>query len=220
MNTVTASLILVLATSNPAATVQLPHVLPDSCEVDLALSAAPDYLREGATVYALKKKGYEVVQRGDGRFTCIVNRDDPRVLKPTCFDEEGARTIIPKILLFGELLMTGESVENIRQLIEAEFEAGRFISPTRPGVAYMLSRYNRPWNRGADELGWFPPHVMFYAPNLTNEDIGHDMAHYRPEQPTPMIGYQGPHGYMIMISDDGKERSRDDLRDCPEWVHR
>ena len=60
---------------------------------------------------------------------------------------------------------------------------------------------------------------MFYAPNLTNEDIGHDWTRHNPKQPLPMIGYQGPHGYMIMISDDGTERSRADLRGCPDWVH-
>jgi len=219
---VIASLVLgvpAAATSQAPAVDSLPLLLPKTCEVDLALSAAPEYLRPAATVYALEKKGYVRVVEGTGPFSCIVNRDHPRVLKPTCFDAEGAETIVPKILFMGERMMAGESIETIWAEVNKRFESGKFISPRRPGVAYMLSRYNRPWNRGAEKLGWFPPHVMFYAPNLTNEDIGHDINHYDPEQPTPMIGYQGPQGYMIMISDDGRERRRDDLRGCPDWVH-
>jgi len=197
----------------------LPELLPASCEIDLALSAAPEHLRAAASVYALEEQGFVRVVEGDGAFTCIVNRDDPRVLKPTCFDAEGAATIVPKILLFGERMMAGDPIEKIREEVESAFASGRFVSPRRPGVAYMLSRYNRPWNGTDRRLGWFPPHVMFYAPNLTNEEIGHSMAHHDPNRPLPRIGYGGPHGYMIMISDDGTRRSRSDLTDCPDWVH-
>ncbi|ANM29835.1 hypothetical protein ABI59_09965 [Acidobacteria bacterium Mor1] len=198
-----------------------PHnpLLPQACETDLALSAAPAHLRDDATIYLLRDAGYERTRSGTNGFTCIVNRDDPRVLKPTCFDEEGAETIVPKILFFGRRMMAGESTASIRDEVARGFEEGTFVRARRPGVAYMLSRYNRPVNPQTGKRGWFPPHVMFYAPDLTNEDIGHDMSTDNPEQPLPMIGYQGPHGYMIMISDDGTPRSRDDLRGCPDWVH-
>ncbi len=195
------------------------RLLPKRCETDLALSAAPEHLRDEASVYVLGENGYTQTREGTNVFTCIVNRDDHRVLKPTCFDEEGTRAILPKILFFGQRLMEGATTQTIRLEVEEGFDEERFAPVQRPGVAYMLSRYNRPVNPATGKLGWFPPHVMFYAPNLTNEDIGHDMSTYDPKQPLPMIGYQGPHGYMIMISDDGTERSRSDLRDCPDWVY-
>jgi len=192
--------------------------LSQSCERELALSAAPAHLRDGAGVMLLGTDGFYAWRKETNNFTCVVNRDDPRVLKPICFDAEGTETILPKIVYFGEQLLAGDSVENINAQITERFEKGDYISPRRPGVAYMLSRYNRPVNQQTGELGFFPPHVMFYAPNLTVNDIGHDMASYNPEQPLPMIGYQGPHGYMIMISDDGAPRSRADLPSCPTWV--
>ncbi|MEM8961613.1 MAG: hypothetical protein AAGD38_09055 [Acidobacteriota bacterium] len=194
-------------------------LLPESCEVALATSAAPAHLRADATVYALEREGYRVVREGSNGFTCIVNRDHPRVLKPTCFDREGDTTIVPKILYFGQKLMAGESVETIRETVNRGFEDGTFVSPQRSGVAYMLSRYNRPFNPATDELGWFPPHVMFYAPDLVGDDIGFSMAAWHENQSLPFIGYQGPHGYMIMISDDGTPRTFDDLPTCPAWVH-
>ena len=194
------------------------EILSNQCETELALSANPEYLRADSSVYVYQKSGYKLSKKGTNNFTCIVNRDNPHVLKPTCFDKEGTATIIPKILFVGDLMAKGIDLEEIYKKVEKGFETGKFISPKRPGVAYMLSRYNRPYNPKTNELLWFPPHVMFYAPNLTNQDIGHDMSKHNPKQPTPMIGYQGPHGYMIMISDDGKQRSKTDLPHCPDWV--
>ncbi|MEZ5920089.1 MAG: hypothetical protein R3C60_01930 [Parvularculaceae bacterium] len=197
----------------------LPEILPEACETSLALSAAPEYLRAGAGLLILTKTGYQTARTTSNNFTCIVNRDDPRVLKPTCFDAEGTETIIPKIVTFARCMLDGQSVEEINETLKAEFDEEVLVSPRRPGVAYMLSRYNRPVNPRTGELGFFPPHVMFYAPNLTNDDIGHDMAHHNPARPLPMIAYGGPQGYMLMISDDGTERQRSDLDpSCPDWI--
>ena len=197
----------------------LPEILPAACEKTLALSAAPEHLRTDATVFVLEESGYTKAQTGTNGFTCLVNRDHPRVLKPTCFDAEGTRTIVPKILDVGRWLREGANTSEVRQRIKEGFEEGSYKSPTRAGVAYMLSRYNRPYNSQADELGWFPPHVMFYAPNLTPSDIGFSMEAWHGNRPLPSIGYQGPHGYMIMPSDDGEPRRRSDLPGCPDWVH-
>lgn len=194
-------------------------LLPQPCEVALALSAAPEHLRAGATVYAFETSGYVKVRQGENAFTCLVNRDHPRVLKPTCFDAEGGTSIVPKILFFGEALAAGKPVPEIREEVAQGFTDGRFRSPRRSGVAYMLSRYNRPFDPSSGNLGWFPPHVMFYAPDLTPDDIGFSMQAWHENPRLPMIGYQGPHGYMIMIADDGRKRSRDDLPSCPDWVH-
>lgn len=215
--------LMTLAVISPAVladdSTEKPDILPLQCEVSLALSAAPDYLRGEASVYALKESGYQRVRPGTNPFTCIVNRDDPRVLKPTCFDEEGTQTVIPRILYVGKRLLSGDSVDAINEDLAIKFEQGEFISQRRPGVAYMLSRYNRPVNSNTGELGFFPPHVMFYAPNLTNTDIGHDMNHHDKTRSLPMIAYGGPQGYMIMISDDGRERRRTDLHSsCPAWI--
>ncbi len=196
-----------------------PQVLPPQCERALALSAAPAYLREQASVYLYGAQGYTLWREGSNPFSCIVNRDHPKTLKPVCFDAEGTATILPKILDVGAQLAAATPAQTINATIAARFESGEYISPRRPGVAYMLSRYNRPLQASTGALGWFPPHVMFYAPDLTNDDIGHDMRFHNPSQPLPMIGYQGPHGFMIMISDDGTEHSRSDLPGCPDWVY-
>ncbi|HWC64707.1 MAG TPA: hypothetical protein VG777_01390, partial [Thermoanaerobaculia bacterium] len=95
-----------------------------------------------------------------------------------------------------ELLMKGKSMAEIKADIDEGFRTGRFISPRRPGVAYMLSGDIRRYDRASGTVVSFPPHVMFYAPNLTNEDIG---SKGDGSDGLPFIAYQGPQGFMIMI---------------------
>ena len=190
-----SSLLLLLTGSAVAqsASNDIPEVPTEQREAEMALSAAPEHLREGAGVYVLTPSGYEQTRRSTNKFTCIVNRDHPKALKPTCFDEEGTATILPKILRAGELMMQGKSLPEIAADMRAGFANGRFVPPRRPGVAYMLSGDIRNVNPATGAISSFPPHVMFYAPNLTNEDIGANGT-----SGLPFIAYQGPHGYMIM----------------------
>ncbi len=167
----------------------------------MALRAAPAHLRAGAGVYALERRGFVLVRSGTNGFTCIVNRDHPRNLKPTCYDREGSATILPKVLRVGELLMKGTLAAEIRVEIAEGFRTGKYIAPRRPGVAYMLSGDIQSFNPSTGKTESFPPHVMFYAPNLTNEDIGSE-GNFEPGLPS--IGYQGPHGYMIVLMGEHK----------------
>src|SRR5690606_2736055 len=65
-----------------------------------------------------------------------------------------------------------------------------------PGIAYMLSPRIRNVDHVTGAERTFPPHVMFYEPNLTDADIGtaKDVG-----EGMPFIDYQGPHGYMIVM---------------------
>jgi mannose-6-phosphate isomerase-like protein (cupin superfamily) len=174
----------------------LPELMPRDREIGLALSAAPPHLRADATVYVLEGSGYVLAKTGTNHFTCLVHRDHPRNQKPTCWDQEGSETIVPAVLREGELLMQGKSVAEVKAEINRGFASGKFIAPRRPGVAYMLSNGNRNYNPRSDSVQLFPPHVMFYAPNLTDADIGSkgDGA-----GGLPFTAYNGPHGYMITV---------------------
>jgi hypothetical protein len=80
--------------------------LPRDLEVQLALSALPQCLRDGATVYVLDSaKGFEVARKGTNEFSALVARtgDDAfkgswpltryrsDILYPVAFDQAGAR---------------------------------------------------------------------------------------------------------------------------------
>ena len=102
----------------------------------------------------------------------------------------------------------GIGMSKISQRIQTGFVTGEFKSPGRPGVAYMLSDQIRTFDPKTREFGTFPPHLMFYAPHVSNEDIGWtpDAAQQNPW--LPFIAYEGPHGYMIVVPPEGKAMTR------------
>jgi hypothetical protein len=180
----------------------IPELLPRDKEIKLALSAAPEHLRKGAGVYVLERNGFVKVRDNQNGFTCVVNRDHPSNLKPVCFDAEGTATILPKILRVGELLMQGRRMSEIDEEIEEGFRSGKYISPRRAGVAYMLSGDIRNYNPRTGKVESFPPHVMFYAPNVTNADLGTTPEALKQDPSLPFVAYQGPHGYIIVLAGD------------------
>ncbi len=184
-----------------------PELLPRDEEFDLALSAAPEHLRAGAAVYVLGPEGYELARQGTNGFACIVNRDHPRNWKPTCYDSEGVATILPKIVYVGELMLRGLPLGAIQDSVQAGFESGRFRAPARSGVAYMLSDRIRTYNPHTAEYGTFPPHLMFYAPNLTNDDIATDWEAIAEHPWLPQVAYQGPHGFIVVVVGGGSNGS-------------
>src|SRR6202043_3354230 len=125
------------------------------------------------------------------------------------WDREGTETIVPKVLRVGELLMQGKPIEEINAEIKEGFRTGKYISPRRPGIAYMLSNGNRDYNPRTGKVDTFPPHVMFYAPNLTNEDIGITPEALAKDPSLPFVAYQGPHGFIIVVNNDAKQMHMD-----------
>jgi hypothetical protein len=84
--------------SNVAPSQTIPELIPREKEIELALSAAPEDLCDGAGVYVFERNGYVKVRESTNGFTCIVNRDHSLSLKPACFDAEGTATIQPRRL--------------------------------------------------------------------------------------------------------------------------
>src|ERR1700692_589809 len=137
-------------------------------EIALALSACPPPVANKAAVYVLD---YVKVRDGENGFTAIVQHSVPPSQEPQCIDAEGSRTFLPRILKVAELRAQGMSADEIRRVMADALAEGLFHPPTRPGVDYMLSTENVvPGDKGVVAL--FPPHVMFYAPYLTNADLG------------------------------------------------
>ncbi len=214
------ALLFLLSLVPAGARAQQPvRLLPLQAEVALALSAAPPNLRDGAGVWALQSSGWVEVRNSSNGFTCAVNRDHPLARKPTCWDAEGTATILPVVRRWGELLLQGITPDSISRIIARGFRDGTYISPRRPGIAYMLSDSTEQYVYRTGKLAPFPPHVMFYAPNLTNEDIGYNGDF---SSGLPFIAYQGPQAYMIMLASPEvsvaawlKRRRADSLRNAP-----
>jgi hypothetical protein len=179
-----------------AAEVPVPELLSPEKEMELALKAAPTHLRNEATVYIFGKRGYEKIRTGTNGFNCMVNRDGIQngdtAVHPTCWDPEGSRTILPVMLRVGELLAQQKSAAEIARDIDEGFAQGRFHSPSKTGIAYMLAGDVK-FDPKSGQLSTteFPAHYMIYAPGVTNDDIGMSKAATTPGLPFVYSGYSG-----------------------------
>jgi hypothetical protein len=189
------------------------ELLPREREIELAVSAAPAHLRKEATVYVFGRGGYEKVRAGQNGFTCLVNRDGAqngdRTLRPTCWDAEGGQSIVPVMLRVGEMLARGKTATEIKRDIDAGFTEGRFHSPRRTGIAYMLAGDVKQFDAQTGRIlsVAYPPHYMFYAPGVTNADIGmtKEGSEINPSLPGVYSGYSGGTrtAYIIVLASDG-----------------
>jgi hypothetical protein len=183
-------------TTRTVSDTQSPFLIPREQEIELALQAAPVHLRSEATVYTFGKSGYEKAKSGTNGFNCMVNRDGIQngdtAVHPTCWDPEGSRTILPVMLRVGELLAQQKSAAEIKRDIDEGFAQGRFHSPVKAGIAYMLAgdvKFDP--KSGKLSTTEFPPHYMIYAPGVTNADIGMTKAATTPGLPFVYSGYSG-----------------------------
>jgi hypothetical protein len=169
-------------------------------EVALALSACPSAVAKGAAVYVLGQSGYVKVRDSQNGFTALVQHTVPTAQEPRCMGAEGTHTWLPRILKVAELRAQGKSPEEIRHII-ADALAKGILKPPSLGVDYMLSTQNQvPNQKGI--VTPFPPHVMFYAPYLTNADLGVDSAKLGPDGnpvgPVFVAGEGSPYALIIV----------------------
>ena len=173
-------------------------------EVEVALSAAPEHLRDGAGVYVLGEEGFERVRESVNGFNCLANRVGV-VFAPVCYDAEGSRTTLLADLRRGQLRAAGMGTEEIAAVLSAEYERRSLEGPARPGIAYMLSEsFFAVDPESGERTTVFPPHLMFYAPYLDNEDIGALPEHTNSTM-TPWILSPGSPSAYIIVAVSGQE---------------
>ena len=156
--------------------------MPEALEVRYALSAAPPHLRDGATTYVLDpSKGYVLNHRGDNGVSCIVVRSDWQwaerafrddIAWPVCFDAEGSKTLLKDYLYTAELRARGMDAKQVHFEVTKRFGTKDFPNPGRTGVAYMIAPVMRGWTAKTEPVTMNMPHYMFYAPGVTDADIG------------------------------------------------
>lgn len=147
-------------------------LLPAELETAWALSAAPPHLREGAAVYLMTAAGFVQARPGSNAFTCLVNRRGGDLF-PVCWDVEGTRTLMAVDIDVSRRRLAGASPESLEADVAAKYADGRLRPPSRTGIAYMLSPLRvRIDANGVATRTPATPHPMFYAPNLTDADIG------------------------------------------------
>ena len=156
--------------------------MPESLEVRYALSAAPPHLRDGATTYVLDpSKGYLLNHTGTNGISCIVVRSDWQwpnqpfrddIAWPVCFDSEGSKTLLQDYIHTAELRARGMNAKQVHLEVTKKFGSKDYPNPSRAGVAYMIAPVMRGWTSRPEPVTMNMPHYMFYAPGVTDADIG------------------------------------------------
>jgi hypothetical protein len=194
--------------------------MPEQLESTFAVSSLPEHLRKDATVYLLDPAhGYYIVHQGSNGFICFVARTEWEwayfsgdLATAVSYDAEGARTIFPVYRDVAAMRATGKfTALQIRDSVILRINKSVYKPPSRPGISYMLAPLMRSYSGdpGNNEIMTMSvPHYMFYAPYLTDEDIGGMM-------PGPFIGNpgdavlgknKGPHGYIIVMAGETKRK--------------
>ena len=191
--------------------------MPASLETRFALSALPPALRDQANVYLLDpRKGYQLSRRGTGGLTCLVERtvwewSDARddIYIPLCYDAVGAKAHLKVIMHAASLRAQGMSAEALKTEIENRYNNGTYKAPEKPGMSYMVAPVFRALGPPDMKMHTMSmPHLMFYAPHTTNEDIGArpDLS-VRSTLLYPFIDKQGnaEQSYMIQLIGDAEK---------------
>jgi len=198
--------------------------LPRDLEIQLALSALPPHLRDNATVYILNPdKGFEVARKGTNGFHTFVARtgDDAfrgswplteyrdDILYPVSFDAAGAKEQMRVFFDAAEMQAKGTPPGELKKIIKDRYKTGYYKAPERAGISYMVSPILRTYVNPEESDKVYTsnnPHLMFYAPNVSNEDIGGKppsirVAGYGMDVGGfyPFVIMPGPHGYMIQL---------------------
>jgi hypothetical protein len=185
--------------------------LPRDLEIQLALSALPPHLRDNATVYVLNPdKGFEVARKGTNGFHAFVARtgDDAfrgswplteyrdDILYPISFDEAGTKAQMRIFFDAAEMQAKGTPADELKKIMKDRLKTGYYKAPERAGISYMLSPVLRTYfdPEESDRVGTYNfPHVMYYAPGVSSEDIGAGELGGM----YPFVIMPGHHGYMI-----------------------
>jgi hypothetical protein len=185
--------------------------LPRDLEIQLALSALPPHLRDNATVYSLNPdQGFEVVRKGTNGFHAFVARtgDDAfrgdwplteyrdDILYPISFDSADAKAQMRVFFDAAEMQAKGTPPGELKKIIKDRYKTGHYKAPERAGISYMLSPVLRTYfnPEESDRVGTYNfPHVMYYAPGVSSEDIGAGKL----DGMYPFVIMPGHHGYMI-----------------------
>jgi len=138
----------------------------------LALSTAPPDVTGRASLYVLTPEGYKQARVGTNGFSCLVERELLETIEPVCYDAEGSATTLKARLFREELRAKGLPEVEVKRRIDAAYRDGRLRAPGKPGLIYMLAPEQLTWDPYTKKIVAAPPHLHFYAPYATQDDVG------------------------------------------------
>ena len=184
------------------------YLMDRDAEIALARTAAPESISHDATVLVLGRRGYETAVEGKNGFVCAVERAwmspfdapefwNPKNRGPICYNPQAVRSNLPVTIKRTELVLTGESREQIQEWTKAAYAKKELPTTAEPGaMSFMMSKEAYLTDDGGHNLA----HLMFYTPLIDGGNWGADL----PKSPIMLIQKGPPEPFNIFIVPVGK----------------
>jgi hypothetical protein len=168
----------------PAAAPLDQYLIPaKASEIELARSAAPASISDGAEVLVLARDGYMTAAKGSNGFVCLVERswakstDDPefwspKIRAPHCLNAPAAKTYLPIVLLKTKLVLAGKSRMEIAQAVKSALGRKELPALEPNAMCYMMSKQQY---LSDNDVHW-QPHMMWYVPGDAAQSWGANLA--------------------------------------------
>ena len=170
-------------------------LLPESRQVELAVTALPEEFRESATVLGYREVGGPLVElrEGGGAFVCLADDPSDGRFHVPCYH----RDLEPFMRRGREIRATGvTSVDEIDAIRYAEIESGAL---PMPAMAALYSRNAAPgdWEPATGEVRSDSRLYVIYVPGATPESTG---LSPRPKAGEPWLMLPGTPKAHIMFT--------------------
>lgn len=185
-------LIFAATAFGPIALAQVPKA---EVQIKTAVLAAPEALRDGATVYGYGTNGeFTELRKGTNEMICLADDPTQKGLNVSCYH----RDLDPFMARGRALKKEGKSGPEIFDIREQEVKDGKLKMPEAPTSLFVYTAADEDYNRESGEVSKGYLRYVVYIPYATAESTGLPL---KPDAPgMPWIMDPGTHRAHIMIN--------------------
>lgn len=172
-----------------------PQFAQDNGVILLALKAAPEELREGASVCSPGKNGdLVIIRQGTNDLVCLADDPAQKGLNVSCYHRE-----LEPFMKRGRILKAeGKSFQEIFDIREKEVKEGKLKMPKEPSALYVYTAADGQFDPQSGDVTKGYLRYVIYIPYATAASTGLPLAPSAPGM--PWIMDPGTHRAHIMIN--------------------
>lgn len=170
-------------------------VLTSDVQIKLALLAAPEDKREGATVYGYSPtKTFTLLRKGTNELICLADNPDQSGFSVACYHKD----LEPFMQRGRDLIKQGKKGDEVFKIREQEVKEGKLAMPKQPSTLFVHSASKEDFDTTAGTVKNGYLRSVIYIPYATAESTGLPL---KPAAPgLPWIMHPGTHGAHIMVN--------------------
>lgn len=164
-------------------------------QIRLALLAAPEDKRDGATVMGYSpSKEFAVLRKGTNELICLADDPDQSGLSVSCYHKD----LEPFMQRGRALRKQGKNSDEVFKMREEEVKSGKLQMPKQPSTLFAYSASKEDFDEGGGGVKNGYLRSVIYIPYATAESTGLPL---KPAAPgLPWIMNPGTHAAHIMIN--------------------